>query len=134
MYAHITLQVPEEVTEVEGVVASGDLPSEPAQCDAATPPSQKEGKQEGRGGGGGGGGITEQDGTPSMDDTEDCAAVPSSPVVAPAPSVSSPPAHTKAPSKRPSPSQTEEGREGVESCKRAKPEECERAEEGECCD
>ena len=130
MYAHITLQVPEEVTEVEGAVASGDLPSEPAQCDTAKPPSQREGQQEG---GGGGNGITKQDSVPSMDDTEDCAAVPSSPVVAPAPSVSSPPAHTKAPSKRPSPSQTVEGSEGVESCKRAKPEECKQAEEGECC-
>ena len=118
----------EEVTEVEGPVASGDLPSEPAKCDTSKPPSQQQGQQNG-----GGGDMTGQGSNPSREDMEDTTAAPSSPDVPPTANVCSPLAHTKVPTKRPSPAQTKEGREDVVSCKRAK-QECEGAEEGEYCE
>ena len=123
-----TLQFPEEVTEVEGAVASGDLPSKPAEGDTSKPPSQQQ--EQHNGGGGGGGGERVQGSTSSMVSVEDCAGAPSPPDVPPTTASACTPS-TKAPSKRPSPTQTEGGKEGELSCKRAKQEECEGAEEGE---
>ena len=120
----------EEVTEVEGPVASGDLPSEPAKCDTSKPPSQQQGQQDG----GVGGDMTVQGSNPSREDMDDTTAAPSSPDVPPTANVCSPHAHTKVPAKRLSPAQTKEGREDVVSSKRAKQEECEGAEEGEYCE
>ena len=122
-------------------MASGDLPSEPAECDTSKPPSQQQEQQNGGGGGGrggggrggggrGGGGERVQGSTSSMVGVEDCAGAPSLPDVPPTTASACTPS-TKAPSKRPSPTQTEGGKEGELSCKRAKQKECVGAEEGE---
>ena len=123
-----TLQFPEKVTEVEEAVASGDLPSEPAEGDTSKPPSQQQEQQ--NGGGGGGGGGVEGSTSSTLVGVEDCAGAPSPPDVPPTTASACSP-FTKAPFKRPSPTQTEGGKEGEVSCKRAKQEECEGAEEGE---
>ena len=121
------MQFPEEVTEVEETVASGDLPSEPAEGDTSKPPSQEQEQHNG----GGAGGERVQDSTSStLVGVEDCAGAASPPDVPPTTASACSPS-TKAPSKRPSPSQTEGGKESEVSCKRAKQEECEEAEEGE---
>ena len=124
-----TLQFPEEVTEVEEAVASGDLPSEPAEGDTSKPPSQQQEQQNG-GRGGGEGGERVQNSTSSTVGVEDCAGAPSPPDVPPTTANACSP-FTKVPSKRPSPTQAEGGKEGELSCKRARQEECEGAEEGE---
>ena len=100
-----TLQFPEEVTEVEGAVASGDLPSKPAEGDTSKPPSQQQEQQNG----GGGGGERVQGSTSSMVGVEDCAGAPSPPDVPPTTASACSPS-TKVPSKTPLPHRQREGR------------------------